>query len=131
MQTFEVLTKIKAGPLSKIALAKRSLRSKPTGLMCPPPESELEKREEADFENLETILFFFHTKCEAAVAAVIPGGDQTLFFANVDGIAAEAFVKTRDGGQRQGRKDAAYKVALLNATAKYWEQLSRRVHFGA
>ena len=64
MQTFAVLTKIKAGPLAKIALAKRSLRSKPTGLMCPPPESELEKREEADFENLETILFFFHTKCK-------------------------------------------------------------------
>ena len=46
MQTFAVLTKIKAGPLAKIALAKRSLRSKPTGKMCPPPESELEKREE-------------------------------------------------------------------------------------
>ena len=48
-----------------------------------------------------------------------------MFFANVDGIAADAFVKTRDGGANSTRKGGAYKKALVTATAKYWEQLHK------
>ena len=61
LQTFAVLSKLQAGPLSKIAFAKRSLRAKPTLYMCPAPESELEKRPKAEFQLLEDILFLFHT----------------------------------------------------------------------
>ena len=63
LQTFTALNKCKAGPLSKVALCKRSLRSKPgTGGTCPAPESELEKRSEGDFQNLEDALLFFLQK---------------------------------------------------------------------
>ena len=91
LQTFAVLNKCKAGPLGKIALAKRSLRSKPgAGGFALPPESDLTTRPESEFKDLEAILHFFHKTCEAAVAAVIPEGERPLFFANVDVAAASA-----------------------------------------
>ena len=86
MQSFSVLTKIKAGPLREIALAKRCLRSKPTGLMCPTPETELERREKEDFDHLENILLFFHTTCTAAVAAAILEGDRHVLFGTWMGL---------------------------------------------
>lgn len=122
LQTCTVLNKCKAGPLGKIALAKRSLRSKPgPGGHCPAPESELEKRSEAEFYLLEQILLFFHQDCKAAVAAAVPEEEQTFFFANVDGVAADAFVKTPMGVDPRNLR--AYRDALVSATAKYWKQL--------
>jgi len=56
--TCAVLNKLKAGPLSKIALAKRSLRLKPVSTMCPAPESHLEKLDTPEFKELEDTLFF-------------------------------------------------------------------------
>ena len=121
LQTFAALNKCKAGPLSKVALCKRSLRSKPgAGGYCPAPESELEKRSEGDFQNLEDALLFFHRDCRAAVAALIPEGEMPLFLGNVDCSAAEAFVKTDSKHAKQ------YKRNLVAATAKYWKQLHEK-----
>ena len=123
LQTFDVLTKLEAGPLSKIAFAKRSLRMKPVSTMCPPPEAELAKRQKWEFDLLEALLFHFHKKGGAAVAASIPEGEQILFFAGVDYSAADAFVKVPTGDSNQRRQDKVYKAALVDATAKYWDKI--------
>ena len=89
--TFSVLSETSAGPLGKVALLKRSLRSKPdSAKYCPSPETELTKVCEAEFRLLEECLFFFHTTCRDAVKSAIT--DPIPFFANVDGLAASAFV---------------------------------------
>jgi hypothetical protein len=129
LQTFAVLNKFKAGPLSKVALCKRSLRSKPgAGGMCPTPEPALEKRSEYEFQHLEDVLLYFHTDCQAAVAAVIPDGERSLFFANIDVAAADAWVKTDATDTRRSTMD--YKNNLVSATAKYWHQLHVKVKAG-
>ena len=128
--TFSVLSETSAGPLGKVALLKRSLRSNPdSAKYCPSPETELTKVCEAEFKLLEECLFFFHTTCRDAVKSAIT--DPIPFFANVDGLAASAFVaeiknlnkevKSQAIGSRRG----VYKVkeALTLATAKYWSEI--------
>jgi hypothetical protein len=120
IQTCAILNRLKAGPLSKIALAKRCLRLKPVGIMCPTPESALEKVEAHDFCALEEALHFFHQDCKAAVAA-LPEDEMVKLLGNVDCAAAEAFVKSL-GKQNGARK------AVAEATVKYWEKLKEGPH---
>ena len=75
MMSFTILNKCKAGALTKIALLERSLRQKPTALQCPCPENGLTKVTREEYFDLEDVLFFFHTKCVAAVAAAPPRRD--------------------------------------------------------
>ena len=57
---FSVLAETSAGPLGKVALLKRSLRSNPdSAKYCPSPEQELTKVCEVEFKLLEECLFFF------------------------------------------------------------------------
>ena len=132
-QTCAALNKLFAGPLSKIALAKRSLRLKPTATMCPVPEAILEKLTRDEFKSLEEILYYFHTECKAAVAALLDPSDEgnrdpsIKFLGNVDVAAADAFVKASSTG---GFKYVATerKKAMVVATAKYWQMLKTGVH---
>ena len=116
MASFTVLNKFKAGPLTNIALLERSLRQKPTSLQCPCPENALEKLTTEEFNDLEDVLFFFHTKCKHAVAA-LPSNEQSIFIANVDVAAANAFVGAALAQKLPAKKDMAI------AVAKYWKQL--------
>ena len=123
---FAGLNKLDAGPRSKIAIMKRSLRSKPNSAgACPLPESDLKDRPRWQFDILEDHLQFYHKTCLAAVAAAIPLSEQPVFFGNVDGAAADAFAKGSKDSKRY-RVDNRLESTLVRATAKYWSDLQRK-----
>ena len=104
MMSFTNLNKCKAGPLTKIALLERSLRQKPTALQCPCPEPGLSGLTREEFFDIEDVLFFFHTKCATAVAA-LPLDERRVFLANVDIAASDAFVKVALAKQLPAKKN--------------------------
>ena len=56
-----------------------------------------------EFLDLEVVLFFFHTKCATAVAA-LPLEERRSFLANVDIVASDAFVKAALAKQLPAKK---------------------------
>ena len=128
LATCALLNQLQCGPLTKMALCKRSLKAKPgPDLYCPAPEQELLKTPKDELEVLEDILFFFHTSIKNAVTTHLPEGGDVVFYGNVDVFASEAFVKemkTSTSRSNPARRLQSYRKALVNATARYWGQLT-------
>ena len=120
---FAVLNKVNHDyPLSRVAIIKRAYRKKPHHTFCPNPESNWTKIDNAFFEKLEQLLFYFHETRLPAVKK-LPTEEQDKFLAAVDCSAAdEFFLKATRTGRWKSTLNTIEET-LLQSTLRYFEQL--------
>ena len=87
---FAPINKMPDAPLSRIAVAKRAYRGKPTYGYCPNPEPAWGAVTMEQILPLEQLLRFFHVQCKEVLSARLEK-DRINLLGQVDIAAAEAF----------------------------------------
>ena len=92
-------------PRTKVALIKRAYRKKPTNGFCPSPESVWGTFGWDELQYLEKLLQYFHVTCKLKWEEKLKPPARTMFLANVDVAATDAFYAARPiAGKKQLEK---------------------------
>ena len=112
-------------PRTKVALIKRAYRKKPKNGFCPSPESVWGTFGCEELQYLEELLRYFHVTCKPKWEEKPKPQSRTMFLANVDVAATDAFYAVRplaDKKQFEKTRKGAYccrdQVCRGNRTAR-------------
>ena len=126
--TCAVVNRTSAGPLTQVALMKRSLRKKPVNTFCPPPESAWITFSKTQLQDIEDLLHYFHSSKSSV--AQLEKTEASQLLANVDISATEAFVSTAGSAAAVEKRRNAMLAAVAPFYIQFEEELGKCVKAG-